>query len=107
MARRLPEKRADARRVWDKSAAGSHEVRGRTPLQDMLARCAGFLPAVADLRLDRADPLRVGLRPYRAGNVRLETEPGTRIVHNYGHGGAAVTLSWAAPTMLPIWPNAS
>ena len=64
------------------------------PLQDMLARCAGFMPALAGLRLDRADPLRVGLRPYRAGNVRLEAEPGTRIVHNYGHGGAGVTLSW-------------
>ena len=64
------------------------------PLQDMLARCVGFLPSLAGLSLDRADPLRVGLRPYRAGNVRLEAEPGTRIVHNYGHGGAGVTLSW-------------
>ena len=63
-------------------------------LQDMLARCVGFLPSLAGRPLDQADPLRVGLRPYRAGNVRLEAEPGTRIVHNYGHGGAGVTLSW-------------
>jgi len=64
------------------------------PLQDMLARCVSFLPSLAGLPLDQADPLRVGLRPYRAGKVRLEAEPGTRIVHNYGHGGAGVTLSW-------------
>jgi D-amino-acid oxidase len=70
------------------------ELGSYRPLQDMLARCADFMPALAGLRLDRADPLRVGLRPYRAGNVRLEAEPGTRIMHNYGHGGAGVTLSW-------------
>jgi D-amino-acid oxidase len=39
---------------------------------------------------------RVGLRPVRA-RVRLEaqTTSGRRyLVHNYGHGGAGVTLSW-------------
>ena len=37
----------------------------------------------------------VGLRPSRT-EVRLEQESmgGQRIVHNYGHGGAGVTLSW-------------
>jgi D-amino-acid oxidase len=37
----------------------------------------------------------VGLRPARPA-VRLEAEarPGGTIVHNYGHGGAGVTLSW-------------
>ncbi len=38
--------------------------------------------------------MRVGLRPFREGGVRLQIEPGGRIVHNYGHGGAGVTLSW-------------
>jgi D-amino-acid oxidase len=38
---------------------------------------------------------RVGLRPARPW-VRLAAEPGdgVTIVHNYGHGGAGVTLSW-------------
>jgi len=37
----------------------------------------------------------VGLRPSRT-EVRLEEEDigGVRIIHNYGHGGAGVTLSW-------------
>ena len=37
----------------------------------------------------------VGLRPSRS-EVRLEEESidGTIVVHNYGHGGAGVTLSW-------------
>jgi D-amino-acid oxidase len=39
---------------------------------------------------------RVGLRPVRP-SVRLEAESldgGRRLLHNYGHGGAGVTLSW-------------
>ncbi len=37
-----------------------------------------------------------GLRPYRASGfvVRAETLGGKRLVHNYGHGGAGITLSW-------------
>lgn len=39
---------------------------------------------------------RVGLRPVR-NRVRLEVQPTDsrrNLVHNYGHGGAGVTLSW-------------
>jgi D-amino-acid oxidase len=39
---------------------------------------------------------RVGLRPVRA-EVRLEVQAiggGRLLIHNYGHGGAGVTLSW-------------
>ena len=39
---------------------------------------------------------RVGLRPVRP-HVRLEPEPlpdGRHVMHNYGHGGSGVTLSW-------------
>lgn len=38
----------------------------------------------------------VGLRPYRASGfvVRAEALGDKRLVHNYGHGGAGITLSW-------------
>jgi D-amino-acid oxidase len=64
------------------------------PVQEMLRRCRDFLPALAGAELDRDDPLRVGLRPFRQHNVRVEREPGTDVIHNYGHGGSGVTLSW-------------
>jgi glycine/D-amino acid oxidase-like deaminating enzyme len=57
----------------------------------------GCLPSVevAENRIIRSV---VGLRPYRASGfvVRAEQVGGTRIVHNYGHGGAGITLSWGS-----------
>ncbi len=37
-----------------------------------------------------------GLRPYREGTYRLEVESisDKLFVHNYGHGGAGITMSW-------------
>jgi glycine/D-amino acid oxidase-like deaminating enzyme len=37
-----------------------------------------------------------GLRPYRPGGfvVRAEAFGDKRLVHNYGHGGSGITLSW-------------
>lgn len=76
--------------AWDTDI----DLNNHQPLRDVLTRCTQFLPALAGATIDQADPVRAGLRPFRTGNVRLETEPGTRIIHNYGHGGAGVTLSW-------------
>lgn len=63
-------------------------------IREMLARAVKFLPALADAERDTADPLRVGLRPFRTAGARVEAQNGARIVHNYGHGGAGITLSW-------------
>jgi D-amino-acid oxidase len=64
------------------------------PIRAMLARCREFLPVLARAQIDAAEPVRVGLRPVRPRNVRLEPEPGAHIIHNYGHGGSGITLSW-------------
>jgi D-amino-acid oxidase len=58
----------------------------------ILTACAAVEPA---LRGSRVLEHRVGLRPVRP-QVRLETGQagGVTVVHNYGHGGAGVTLSW-------------
>jgi len=55
----------------------------------ILRHCAELEPRLAGAKvLSRA----VGLRPGRA-EVRLEAE-GPNLIHNYGHGGAGVSLSW-------------
>jgi glycine/D-amino acid oxidase-like deaminating enzyme len=43
----------------------------------------------------------VGLRPFRSQGYRLESETiGIKsIVHNYGHGGAGITLSWGTSSI--------
>jgi D-amino-acid oxidase len=61
--------------------------------------CAAAFPSLRDARVIAE---RVGLRPVRP-SVRLEAEarPGGRVLwHNYGHGGAGVTLSWGCATEL-------
>ena len=64
------------------------------PVRGMLERCVEFLPILKQAQLDPEEPVRVGLRPFRQENVRLEREAGTQIIHNYGHGGSGVTFSW-------------
>jgi glycine/D-amino acid oxidase-like deaminating enzyme len=61
--------------------ARAESVRALTPVQ---------------VSLDRVTRTTVGLRPYRAGGfvLRAERHGNKTIVHNYGHGGAGVTLSW-------------
>ena len=57
----------------------------------ILARCTVLVPAVA-----HANVLEhlAGLRPYRP-SIRLEVDPDSPdVIHNYGHGGSGVSLSW-------------
>jgi D-amino-acid oxidase len=64
------------------------------PVRDMLARCRDFLPVLRDATLLAEGTVRAGLRPAHPRGVRLDHQPGTRILHNVGHGGSGVTLSW-------------
>ncbi|MFJ9848231.1 FAD-dependent oxidoreductase [Streptomyces sp. NPDC101150] len=70
---------------------------GREPdpavAEAVVARCARRFPALARARVLAH---KVGLRPARSA-VRLAAErlPGGALcVHNYGHGGAGVTVAW-------------
>jgi D-amino-acid oxidase len=83
----------------DHVVLGGHVDHERTELRpdDEIAerirtRCNDAEPR---LRQSRVIGCRVGLRPVRS-RVRLEREErdGTLIIHNYGHGGSGVTLSW-------------
>jgi D-amino-acid oxidase len=59
----------------------------------IIAACTAIEPALHGAAVLEH---RVGLRPVRP-EVRLESvqaRDGVTVVHNYGHGGAGVTLSW-------------
>ena len=63
--------------------------------REIVARCAALEPSLAGARILS---VAVGLRPARSP-LRLAAAPHTSptpglVVHNYGHGGAGVTLSW-------------
>lgn len=52
--------------------------------------------AKVDVTEQRVTGIIAGLRPYRPAGfvVRAETLGDKMVVHNYGHGGCGVTLSW-------------
>jgi D-amino-acid oxidase len=77
---------------------GSAEKGQFDPVPDLavaagiIERCAGIVPAIATARVLGH---RTGIRPDRP-EIRLEHENvgGQDVVHNYGHSGAGVSLSW-------------
>lgn len=60
------------------------------------AGCSALPPVLVDE--SRVIRTVAGLRPYRASGfvVRREALGDTALVHNYGHGGAGITLSWGS-----------
>jgi len=58
----------------------------------IVERCRRVAPALRDARII---DVMAGLRPDRP-SIRVEAEPygDARVVHNYGHGGEGVSLSW-------------
>lgn len=57
-------------------------------------RAAGLVPP--DVGWDRIIRTTVGLRPFRESGFRVEAErlDDRTVIHNYGHGGAGMSLSW-------------
>ncbi|MFC0530776.1 FAD-dependent oxidoreductase [Phytohabitans kaempferiae] len=74
----------------------------------IVARCVDVVPELAGAPVLGE---RAGLRPVRRGGARVGEDPerlpgGARLIHNYGHGGAGVTLSWgcAASVLVDFGP---
>src|SRR5262245_39066205 len=71
-------------------------------------RAGEILPDPNFSLLDPTSPYRVGVRPHREGGVclKLEDEPiacryGPKfLIHNYGHGGAGITLSFGCASVV-------
>lgn len=63
----------------------------------LAAAPTGCLPPV-NVAPERVIRTVAGLRPYRASGfvVRGEALGDKKLVHNYGHGGAGITLSWGS-----------
>jgi D-amino-acid oxidase len=74
--------------VWDETA-------DLTVASLLLRAGRRILPELTDASLLR---ITAGLRPFRQDSIRIETEivKDRVIVHNYGHGGAGITLSWGS-----------
>jgi D-amino-acid oxidase len=72
--------------------SGCATTRPRTAAAD----CSPLVP----VQVDRTRVIRTlsGLRPYRASGfvVRREELGDKLVVHNYGHGGSGITLSWGS-----------
>ncbi|PZR08448.1 MAG: hypothetical protein DI536_25060 [Archangium gephyra] len=81
-----------SRRVLLQSAVAFSAFGDELPL----LRTDGTLPDPAFDALRPVNPYVVGVRPHRLGGVRLEAEAlgSKRVIHNYGHGGGGITLSW-------------
>ena len=64
--------------------------------QAILRHCASLAPEFASIAPEDILDVYCGLRPVRS-TVRVEAEqvaPDRLLLHNYGHGGAGITLSW-------------
>lgn len=67
---------------------------------DIWTRCVALMPALADPAVKRVRSV-VGLRPTRPKGVRVESEivNGAPVIHNYGHGGGGVSMSWGCSAL--------
>src|SRR5688572_30464999 len=85
------------RRAFLGSAAASLLLPACATTTARTASSTGCLPPV-DVAPERVIRTVAGLRPYRAAGfvVRREGLGDKALVHNYGHGGAGITLSWGS-----------
>src|SRR5687767_13902099 len=86
-----------ARRQLIASSAALAPPACQPPRPRTLAASPACLPPVK-VAPNRVIRTVAGLRPYRASGFVVRAEPlgNKRLVHNYGHGGAGITLSWGS-----------
>jgi D-amino-acid oxidase len=92
------------RRLFLGSAAATLALPGcATVATRTAAQRTGCLPPVL-VSPERVIRTVAGLRPYRASGfvVRAEALGDKRLVHNYGHGGAGITLSWGTSRLATL-----
>ena len=81
------------------SSAGGLALSGCATTDPRLALASDCSP-LPPVKVDSNRVIRTvaGLRPYRDSGfvVRREALGGQALVHNYGHGGAGITLSWGS-----------
>jgi D-amino-acid oxidase len=79
------------------AACGARNAAHRAPAPVAALRPSAA-PHLARVRVapDRVIRTIVGLRPFRPGGfvVRTQKLDAKTVIHNYGHGGAGITLSW-------------
>ena len=87
------------RRAFIASAASTLVLPGcvTTPRPSAGAARSVCLPPV-NVAAERVIRTVAGLRPFRASGFVVRAEPlgDKKLVHNYGHGGAGITLSWGS-----------
>ena len=91
------------RRAFLGSAAATLALPGCATMRARTAAPAGCLPPVL-VSPERVIRTVAGLRPYRAAGFVVRAEPlgDKRLVHNYGHGGAGITLSWGTSKLATL-----
>jgi D-amino-acid oxidase len=89
-------------RIYDMILGGTYEEDNEsievdaTETEAILSRCTRLAPDFPAIAAEDILGVYCGLRPARS-TVRVEGEwvaPDQLLIHNYGHGGAGITLSW-------------